>query len=107
MANLNRLPFFLFSVIFVKNEKKASPCCSLDFINESKLELHMKHSHMHNYRKVKTEESTTDLVNGRRGKSGQNMLLKYSAFGRKEQHNRCSLLKIFNSLKKSVNINRA
>lgn len=65
----------------MKNEKKALPCCSLDFINESKQELYMKHSHMHNYRKVKMEESGTDLVNGRTEKSHQNMLLKYSAFG--------------------------
>lgn len=65
----------------MKNEKKALPCCSLDFINESKQELQMKHSHMHNYRKVKTEESTTDLVNGRTEKSHQNMLWKYLPFG--------------------------
>lgn len=65
----------------MKNKKKALPCCFLDFINESKQDLHMKHSHMHNYRKVKTEESTTDPVNGRTEKSHQNMLLKYSAFG--------------------------
>lgn len=65
----------------MKNEKKALPCCSPDFINESKQEVHMKHSHMHNYRKVKMEESTTDLVNGRAEKSHQNMLLKYLAFG--------------------------
>lgn len=81
MPNLNWLPLFLFYVIFMKNQKKNVPCCNLDFINESKQELHMKHSHMHNYRKVKMEESTTDLVNGRTEKSYQNMLLKYSAFG--------------------------
>lgn len=67
----------------MKNAKKALPWCRLDFINESRQELHMKHSHMHNYRKVKMEESTTALVNGRTEKSHQNMLLKYSAFGEK------------------------
>lgn len=36
---------------------------------------------MHNYRKVKREESAADLVNGRTEKSHQNVLLKYSAFG--------------------------